>query len=150
MKTCTGCSRRALLQGIGIAAIGSLVAGCAQQGSSLPAASTTSCSGGICLDLTDPKNAALTKAGGALLVDTSSDTIMVIRASATQIIAVSAICTHAGCSMDFDSGSSQLVCPCHGSSFNEDGSVIQGPARRPLKVYGATMDAQATSVTIAA
>jgi Rieske Fe-S protein len=31
------------------------------------------------------------------------------------------------------------VCPGHNSLFSEDGVVVQGPARRPLKVYAATL-----------
>ncbi len=84
-----------------------------------------------------------------MLIDTSSDTIMVIRATDTVVLALSAICTHAGCSMNFDAQRSRLTCPCHGSEFNdEDGSVIVGPARRPVKVYAATL--AGNTITVAA
>jgi len=138
---CTGCSRRALLRGLGVAAVGALVldAGCQSQGSSLATAKTTSCGTGECIDLADAANQALAKAGGALLIDTATDTIMVVRTSDTQVVALSAICTHAGCSMDYNAGQQLLDCGCHGSQFSTAGRVLRGPANRALKVYTASL-----------
>lgn len=147
--SCTHCSRRAWLQGIGVAAAGLVVlgSGCVSQGSDLPSASTSTCAGGTCIDLTNPTNAALQNPDGALLVDIGSDTVMVIRTSATQVIALSAICTHSGCSMNFLAGQKLLDCPCHGSQFDEQGHVVQGPARKNLRVYTATLSGN--TITIA-
>ncbi|HEX8107807.1 MAG TPA: ubiquinol-cytochrome c reductase iron-sulfur subunit [Kofleriaceae bacterium] len=138
---CGGCSRRELLQGLGVAAVGALVvaAGCSQQGSSLSTATTSSCGAGECIDLTNSANKELTAAGGAMLVDMAGDTIMVVRISDTQVVAMSAICTHAGCSMDYNAGQKVLDCPCHGSQFATDGTVVRGPAVRPLRVYTVTL-----------
>ena len=138
---CGACSRREMLQGLGVAAAGALavVAGCQQQGSSLPTAAVSSCSNGQCIDLGDSANKDLTSLGGAMLVDTTSDTIMVVRVSDTQIVALSAICTHAGCSMDYLPAERLLNCACHGSQFSTDGAVTRGPARRELRVYRATL-----------
>lgn len=140
--------RRCVLQGIGAATVVALLPACGQTGSDLPTAATTTCSGGLCIDVTAAGNTALATPGGALLIDTSTDTIMVIRASDTSVIALSAICTHAGCSLNFDAGASQLTCPCHGSVFNESGAVVNGPARRALKVYQASVSG--TTITVAA
>ncbi len=137
-----GCSRRALLRGLGFAAAATLVhgvAGCMQQGSDLPNASTTSCGSATCIDLTQSANSALTMVGGALLIDIGSDTVMVIRATDTTAVALSAVCTHAGCTTNFEAASKLIVCPCHGSEFSETGAVVKGPARSPLKVYNASL-----------
>lgn len=142
------CTRRALLHGLGIATVVALVPGCMQQGSDVPNANMKMCGLDICLDLTDPANKALTSPGGALLVDGNGDTIMVIRLSTSEVVALSAICTHAGCSMNFNSGAGTLDCPCHGSRFGENGQVIQGPARQPLKVYQASIDTTTNTITI--
>jgi Rieske Fe-S protein len=146
-----GCSRRTMLQGIGTLAAAALVpavGGCTQGGSDLPSASTSTCANGVCIDLTQPANAALAQPGGAMLVDADKDTIMVIRVSATEVIALSAICTHAGCSMNFDAQTALVVCPCHGSEFDETGHVVHGPARTPLKVYTASVASD--MITVAA
>jgi Rieske Fe-S protein len=44
---------------------------------------------------------------------------------------LSAICTHAGCTVAEVAGGT-INCPCHGSRYNLDGSVANGPASRPL------------------
>lgn len=41
-------------------------------------------------------------------------------------------CPHLGCSYAFDDGKKHFVCPCHGSEFALDGSVLHGPATAPL------------------
>ncbi|PQV64952.1 cytochrome b6-f complex iron-sulfur subunit [Abditibacterium utsteinense] len=50
--------------------------------------------------------------------------------------AVSAKCTHQGCTVEW-SGDSQnpLHCPCHNSNFALDGKVLSGPAKAPLQHY---------------
>ena len=54
-----------------------------------------------------------------------------VRSSSGALSAVSAICTHAGCSVEYQGG--VLLCPCHGSRFNaQTGAVLQGPASSPL------------------
>jgi glycine/D-amino acid oxidase-like deaminating enzyme/nitrite reductase/ring-hydroxylating ferredoxin subunit len=47
--------------------------------------------------------------------------------------AVSARCTHLGCLVSFNAAERAWECPCHGSRFDTDGKVIQGPATRPLE-----------------
>ncbi|WP_137991396.1 FAD-dependent oxidoreductase [Streptomyces vilmorinianum] len=42
-------------------------------------------------------------------------------------------CTHMGCELGFDDLEGTWECPCHGSRFAADGSVLQGPATRPLE-----------------
>lgn len=44
-------------------------------------------------------------------------------------------CTHAGCSVALKPDIKQLYCGCHGSTYNQDGKNIGGPAPRPLGHY---------------
>ncbi|MGW1004333.1 FAD-dependent oxidoreductase [Streptomyces sp. NPDC002520] len=50
-----------------------------------------------------------------------------------QLHAVSARCTHLGCLVAFNRVEQAWECPCHGSRFAPDGSILQGPAVRPLE-----------------
>jgi Rieske Fe-S protein len=54
------------------------------------------------------------------------------RDDAGRLHAVSATCTHKGCTVTWNNADRTWDCPCHGSIFAADGSVIHGPARKPL------------------
>ena len=45
--------------------------------------------------------------------------------------ALSLTCTHLGCTVEEDGEG--FKCPCHGSRYNQDGLVLQGPAKQPLR-----------------
>jgi cytochrome b6-f complex iron-sulfur subunit len=69
--------------------------------------------------------------GGAVAAQGPSGPIIVAQPTAGQVVAHSAVCTHAGC-MVAPSGA-QLACPCHGSMFDAfTGAVVRGPATAPL------------------
>ena len=48
--------------------------------------------------------------------------------------AVWRVCTHGACDVE-PSANDEWRCPCHGSRFGVDGSVLQGPATRPLRAF---------------
>jgi cytochrome b6-f complex iron-sulfur subunit len=50
-------------------------------------------------------------------------------------MALSAVCTHLGCLTQWNPDTESIACPCHGSKFNNDGTVLQGPAPRPLEHF---------------
>ncbi|WP_459546595.1 FAD-dependent oxidoreductase [Nocardia sp. X0981] len=56
----------------------------------------------------------------------------VYRDPAGELHAVSAVCTHLGCLLAFNDAETSWDCPCHGSRFAIDGSVLEGPATAAL------------------
>jgi cytochrome b6-f complex iron-sulfur subunit len=52
---------------------------------------------------------------------------------------VSAVCTHLGCSVQWEPERNRFQCPCHGSSFNAKGQANNGPAQTPLPWYAVTL-----------
>jgi Rieske Fe-S protein len=46
------------------------------------------------------------------------------------VYAISTVCTHLGCIVK--ASEKGFDCPCHGSKFNKDGSVVKGPAPKGL------------------
>jgi len=65
----------------------------------------------------------------------SGDPGVVIRLAQDKVCVFSAVCTHNGCTVAYDSGQKVLVCPCHGAIFDpaNHAQVLQGPARDPLQ-----------------
>ncbi len=53
---------------------------------------------------------------------------------------LSARCTHLGCIVEYDEKTGIFRCPCHGSEYVKDGSVIKGPARKRLKKLDYILD----------
>ena len=50
-----------------------------------------------------------------------------------ELYALDLACTHLGCTVTVTQD--KVVCPCHGSIFDHQGRVLQGPATRPLNRY---------------
>jgi glycine/D-amino acid oxidase-like deaminating enzyme/nitrite reductase/ring-hydroxylating ferredoxin subunit len=57
----------------------------------------------------------------------------VFRAADGTLHAVSLRCTHLGCLVRWNGAERSWDCPCHGSRFDVDGSVLEGPAVKPLE-----------------
>lgn len=52
-----------------------------------------------------------------------------------KIYALSAVCTHLGCTPNWMPNEGKFKCPCHGSGFYKTGIHFEGPAPRPLERF---------------
>ena len=123
--TCAGLSRRHALAGGAAVGLGlPLLAACGGGSTATDGAS----------DAPPPSGALTTTSeievgGGAIFGD---HRVVVTQPTEGDFKAFSAVCTHQGCTVN-DIVGSEIRCPCHGSAFSiEDGSVVGGPAPKPL------------------
>lgn len=66
--------------------------------------------------------------GEGKLVTIDGEKLAAYRDEQGKINAVSAICTHLGCIVNWNSAEKSWDCPCHGARFTCEGQIIQGPA----------------------
>ena len=66
------------------------------------------------------------------------DKVVVTQPTAGVFKGFSSTCTHKGCTVD-KIADGTIDCPCHGSKFNLDGSVANGPATTPLEAQAVTV-----------
>lgn len=64
--------------------------------------------------------------------------IYVFRDREKGFAAASAVCTHLGCTVAHFQSDQKFHCPCHGSVFDADGSVMHGPAPKSLQWFEVT------------
>ena len=84
--------------------------------------------------------------GSATSATMGSTPIVVAQPTAGNVVAFSAICTHAGCTVA--PAGKEFDCPCHGSRYNgTTGAVIQGPAPSPLAKLTATVSGNTVTVS---
>jgi cytochrome b6-f complex iron-sulfur subunit len=50
-------------------------------------------------------------------------------------LAISSVCTHLHCIVNWNEITKKFECPCHGAKFNKEGEVLEGPPPRPLDLY---------------
>ncbi len=70
--------------------------------------------------------------GGARMFNPLDAHVMIVD-DGTQLLAFSAVCTHLGCLVHWDSQAERFVCPCHHGVYDTDGNVVSGPPPRPLE-----------------
>jgi thiosulfate dehydrogenase [quinone] large subunit len=64
----------------------------------------------------------------------TGDPSLAVQLSGGSVVAFDAVCTHADCQVNYDSGQRLFVCPCHGAEFDpaRAAAVVAGPAPTPL------------------
>lgn len=67
-------------------------------------------------------------------------TAWVVKTAPDKVIAFGPQCTHLGCAYHWDERNKNFLCPCHTSTFAIDGTVLGGPAPRPLDRYAVKIE----------
>jgi len=64
----------------------------------------------------------------------AGDPGVIVKLADGSYVAFDAVCTHAGCTVEWDQTDGVLVCPCHDAAFDpaNGAAVLQGPANEPL------------------
>ncbi len=82
--------------------------------------------------------------------------VLLVRHGDAEFVAVTAVCTHAGCLLSYSKGDRQIACPCHGSRFHASvdasgnciGAVARGPAASPIQAFDVDFDAKADLIVV--
>lgn len=59
--------------------------------------------------------------------------VAVYKNKAGKVCKYSAVCPHLGCIVNWNNEAKSFDCPCHGSRFDKEGKVLNGPAKENLK-----------------
>lgn len=71
--------------------------------------------------------------GEGRIIEENGQRVAVYKSEAGKIIKLSATCTHLGCIISWDKKNKNWSCPCHGSRFDIEGRVLEGPAKKDLE-----------------
>ena len=58
---------------------------------------------------------------------------VVLNRAGKGLIAVSRVCTHLGCLVQYDKENKRLLCPCHAGVYDLEGNIVSGPPPKPLQ-----------------
>ena len=94
------------------------------------------------------KVAKLKSVGGSTILKIKEKWILLMRTKQTEIKAVSAICTHKKCDVNYNGSLKKIECACHGSKFTTDGQVLNGPAKKNLHNYNAVLSGDKILLTM--
>jgi cytochrome b6-f complex iron-sulfur subunit len=84
--------------------------------------------------LTDAQKQELAS-NGFLIARVGTDRVLLLKDKEQKLKALSAKCTHEGCTVQFVPADGIIWCACHNGKFSLDGRVISGPPPRPLMAF---------------
>lgn len=107
---------------------------------------TPSTSGAIAQVSAVPSNSAVN-----FTIPSTNDPGVLVHLDNGQFVAYDALCTHAGCQVDYDPSSKLLLCPCHGAAFDpaKQAQVVNPPANTPLAPVAIHIDSATGAITLA-
>ena len=80
----------------------------------------------------------------------AGDPAVIVKLADGSFVAFDAVCTHQGCTVEWDGQDGVLLCPCHGAAFDpaQHARVVQGPARRPLAAIPLHVDSSTGEILL--
>lgn len=150
-RPCSSCISRRTLLAVAVGGVGAALAGCASYGDQpgppvaagaaptpTPAGPGPSAAGGNAPAAARLVALADVPVGGGIILE--DENIVVTQPTEGTVLAFSATCTHAGCTID-DVSDGLIRCPCHGSVFDmTTGAPTAGPAEQALPAVAVTVD----------
>jgi thiosulfate dehydrogenase (quinone) large subunit len=82
----------------------------------------------------------------------TGDPGVIIKLRNGTFVAYDTVCTHAGCTVEYDRSSGYLICPCHGAAFDpaNKAEAIAGPTNQPLASIPIHIDTASGRITLTA
>ncbi len=115
-----------------------------------PAASPTPVASGAGGGLAVASEAAVSAAGAVAFTVPfdapaplpAGDPALIVKLPDGSFAAYDAVCTHEGCTVEWDAADGVILCPCHGAAFDpaRQARVLAGPTRQPLAALPITVD----------
>ena len=95
-------------------------------------------------------NQVATNSAVTFTIPSNGDPGILVHLDNGKFVCYDATCTHAGCPVDYDPGSHNLVCPCHGAVFDpaNNAAVVQGPAPTPLTSVPIKVDSNTGAISL--
>jgi Rieske Fe-S protein len=119
-------TRRRFLKGTLVAGAAAVIAACTPKGGA-PADSQ----GDESSEEADPVEALARSQGKVMELD--GEEVAVYKDEEGDVVKLSPVCPHQGCTVGWNASEDTWDCPCHASRFEPDGSYISGPANEDLK-----------------
>ncbi|MFP2909839.1 FAD-dependent oxidoreductase, partial [Pyxidicoccus sp. 3LFB2] len=80
----------------------------------------------------DAQALSAVRPGEGAIVELDGKKAAVYRAESGEVHALSPVCTHLGCHVNWNKAEKSWDCPCHGARYSPSGEVLNGPASRAL------------------
>lgn len=82
------------------------------------------------------KDAQKLPAGSVLMFKFGTSPAMLIHHQDGTWVAMTAVCTHLGCTVQFEPQANRIHCACHGGVYDpRTGANVSGPPPKPLKLF---------------
>jgi cytochrome b6-f complex iron-sulfur subunit len=82
------------------------------------------------------KDAQKLPAGSVLMFKFGASPAMLIHHDDGRWVALTAVCTHLGCTVQYEQQADRIHCACHGGVYNAyTGANVSGPPPKPLKLF---------------